>query len=710
MDFLCMVAGENSHGLLKGRGKNMYQLKNDLYEIEIDEMGAITWLISLKTNWNIIHQPKLSLAVSLLVPTNTHRNNRAKSGKPSAILAKNDQIDLYWDSFTGDKSGVLTIHVCMSIQLSEKGLTFVLKVHNKSFYVIEELWCPCLGGIKEPAGEEKLETMVSDACGSIWGTRLGDGFPMEWGYWGTDYPTFIRSYPDRSNFYPFILVTNGNQGLYIGVHDKEPNTVHFIHQLIPGYVEGRYRTIPVDKEFNGLPAGIVLSIARMPFIQPNETAELAPVVMTFFQGDWHNGLHSYLDFRKEWFQFKPQPKWLKSIDCWLTLHMNSPEACVRYRYRDLPELMREAKGKGVQLLQLIGWARGGQDGDEPFQDTEPLLGSREELASAIKEIEDMGIRVLLMCKFKWADQSVPEWENEILPHTIKDMYGNYVQFGGYAYQTLAQEISGVSRRNGGALCHLSEDFRRFACDEFKKIVDLGCSGILYDELNNHGMTMCFDKNHHHRWGECVTKGTLKLTDEFYTLAKSVNPEFMFAAEGPKDFLAQYYPVNYIRSWGYHKPFGKFLTPELYYATCITGMDDREMLNQCLAYGYIINYEPYNFKGRITDIPQTVDYGQKVQAVRRRLWKYVWEGRFTDTVGAAVSATHKDFLYSVFLNTDNHKRAVVLVNNSKTELLEASVALEQATQFEVHFVETEETTYTDCKVSVPARSLVVLVEQ
>ena len=43
-------------------------------------------------------------------------------------------------------------------------------------------------------------------------------------------------------------------------------------------------------------------------------------------------------------------------------------------------------------------------------------------------------------------------------------------------------------------------------------------------------------------------------------------------------------------------------------TAMTGFDDRNMVNQCLMYCYIISYEPYNFKGRLSDYPLTVAYG------------------------------------------------------------------------------------------------------
>jgi len=38
---------------------------------------------------------------------------------------------------------------------------------------------------------------------------------------------------------------------------------------------------------------------------------------------------------------------------------------------------------------------------------------------------------------------------------------------------------------------------------------------------------------------------------------------------------------------------------------VTGFDDREMPNLILMQRYMISYEPYNFKGHLTDFPLTL---------------------------------------------------------------------------------------------------------
>ena len=49
-------------------------------------------------------------------------------------------------------------------------------------------------------------------------------------------------------------------------------------------------------------------------------------------------------------------------------------------------------------------------------------------------------------------------------------------------------------------------------------------------------------------------------------------------------------------------------------TAVNGFYDRNMINQCLMYRYIISYEPFHFKGWLHDYPETVAYGNAMDAL------------------------------------------------------------------------------------------------
>ncbi|BBI36657.1 DUF6259 domain-containing protein [Cohnella abietis] len=699
-----------------------YRLENDYIAVEFDpETGALVGLLNKQNDWQVIRQPKLAMGIRLTVPMPEHRNNRVLSERQSLSsygqLGSN-KVKLKWDQVEGDKSGVLAIKVELTVSLEADQVHFELEIDNQSPFIVEEAWAPCLGGLREQKGEAHLSSMSMTMCGGFREVSHGPSFPNQLGYWGTDHPSFLMTYPESSVLTPFILMTNGVNGIYLGQHDQAQNIVNFLHELKPGYGDSKHGRVMEEDEIDGIPAGYVVSAIRLPFIQPGESMTLAPMVIRLYEGTWHEGLKTYMDWRKTWHVHEPLPAWAEEIDCWMTLHINSPEGCCQNSYLELVDIAREAKERGVGAIQLIGWARGGQDGDEPFQDINPQLGTWEDLQSAIQQIEQLGVRIYLMCKFKWADRTTPEYKAEIEQHTMKDMYGDPVYFQGYAYQTITQQLGGGSRRTGAMLCHLSSDYRKLALRELQKLLDLGSSGLLYDELTSDERLLCFDPTHNHRYGENNVKGSTLLAEEIHKAAKAHNPEFLLAGEGSNDHLTQYYPINYVRStdkWAgweiNHRAAWKFMDPAMKIATCLTGWDDREMVNQCMAYGYIINYEPYHFKGRLTDYPRTVEYGQQAQQLRNRLKEYIWHGTFQDTMGATVAGANpqQELVYSVFINSANGKRAVVLANQS-LEVLEAQVTLANSeASFQLYRVGQDESESSEGYAVVQPRSLIVLIE-
>jgi hypothetical protein len=100
-----------------------------------------------------------------------------------------------------------------------------------------------------------------------------------------------------------------------------------------------------------------------------------------------------------------------------------------------------------------------------------------------------------------------------------------------------------------------------------------------------------------------------------------------------------------------------------------------MVNQCLLYRYVVSYEPYNFKGRMTDIPLTVAYGRQMASLREELRDWLWDGEFQDTVGATVTnrATGRAHVpYSVFKGARDSSLAVIVANYSVDEEVVADV--------------------------------------
>jgi hypothetical protein len=169
-----------------------------------------------------------------------------------------------------------------------------------------------------------------------------------------------------------------------------------------------------------------------------------------------------------------------------------------------------------------------------------------------------------------------------------------------------------------------------------------------------------------------------------------------------------YYASYFRINGGSTPVCRYLDPQAPLIVAVTGLDDREMLNLILLDRYIISYEPYNFKGHLTDFPLTLAYGQKIDALRRRYKAYLWDAEFRDTLGASVKAdsSHR---YSVFV-TAAGKRAVVVVNQESSRTITAGVEWPHSGELLMASPEQPEALATTGQLQIPARSAAVLMEQ
>jgi hypothetical protein len=228
------------------------------------------------------------------------------------------------------------------------------------------------------------------------------------------------------------------------------------------------------------------------------------------------------------------------------------------------------------------------------------------------------------------------------------------------------------------MCFLSEEYLRVCDEEFMKTLELGADGILFDECLHHGPALlCFDPNHGHRYGAPVYANDRKLIQNFNQLTQPIKPDFLFAGEGCYDWEMEAYHLSYHRSESKeHIPLSRYLLPEGLFMTAVTGFNDRNMINQCLLYKYIISYEPYNFKGHLDDYPLTIAYGKKMDALRTELREYFWDGEFRHEVGATVTVGGKPHHpYAVYISCQTGKKALAVANYDEQRTIVVQVSLD-----------------------------------
>lgn len=668
--------------------------------------GAITSLEYKPAKWKVQRRPELGASFRMQAPLPARHDNYILGHEQRAarVEKSGNQVHLEWSNLVSQHAGVLPITFSVTATLSDGALSFDSSLSNESDLPINTVEYPCLGDLSAPTPDSPLWRRHM-WYGNLQIDEIYPRFRNEKGYWGDMSPVQTAD----SNQSLFCLIQSHEQGLYVQVSDPEAKRlVQYWFDLKPGDLDSIRNLVPQEAEISGLPVHIEFRTIHFVFAAPRTSARLTPIVLRGYSGGWQAGADLYKAWRATWFRSRAVPAWAKQVHSWQQLQINSSEDSLRYRYDQLPEFGDECAANGVTAIQLVGWNRGGQDRGNPSQDTDPRLGTTEELRDAIAQIQAKGVKIVLFGKFNWADMTTELYRRELHAFDAEDPYGIPYQHGGYSYDT-PEQLDGINNRRFAVMCFMDRKYIDIAGNEFKKVMALKPAGFLYDEVCHHGpVKYCFAPDHGHPVPAFIYAGDALMAEALNNDTGN-SPEFLFAGEGPEDVVLQHYPLSYFRFGDQHTPINRYLDPHAPLMVAVTGFDDREKLNRILMYRYIISYEPYNFKGHLTDFPLTLEYGKKIDALRRRYQRWLWDADYRDTLGAEVTvngAPHR--LYSVFRNAAG-ERAVVVVNQHRDRPIQPEVKLPNPRRLLIVTPEEPDSRPTNGLVTIPARSAAVVLE-
>jgi len=451
-------------------------LENDHVLIAIDrETGCVAKLESKDQAWKM-----QGAGMRLHVPAPEHRFHyltERHAGKPRIEL-DGTSATITWNGFESDRMGKLDIEVNETIRLEGTGVHFSYEIRNGSSAVIESYTYPRLKGLKPPAGDKNMR-QVAWNYGGMSSNTLWPTFGNEVGYFGYDTPAQLRN---LGTDIQICLVVSDSRGLYVGYHDRDQKqVVQICFFLAPAYVDS-LNSSDIDPSGKAGDSAVGIDPNHLCFVQPGDSQRSEALVLEPYTGDWHGGADIYKAWRNSWLKPPKMPAWVQDVHSWQQIQINSSEDRLSFPYKDLVKYAEACKRWGVKAIQLTGWQIGGQDRDFPLHDTDPRLGTAQELKDAIAASKAMGVEIILFNKYAWADVTGPAYTSDFKKFAIEDPYGNPYQFNGYKYDTPTQ-IDGINARHGVGMCDASPLWRKRALEEFRKSVELGANGILFDECN-----------------------------------------------------------------------------------------------------------------------------------------------------------------------------------------------------------------------------------
>lgn len=668
--------------------------------------GALTRLQRKSIQWVIQRRPELGISFRLLVPLPHQRANFVLGQKQRAASVEkvsDNKIEIVWKNPVSEHGGVIPLTLTSTVTLNDGSLFFDANLVNDSDLTVETIDYPFIGDLQSPNPNEAMQSNHMWYANLV-GDEIYPRFVNEKGYWGVNWPT--KSIESKQSL--FCLIQAANQGLYVEMRDPQLTyMLEFTFEQHPGVIDSINSLVPKQDSISGWPVHLEFRTCHFVFIHPHSSKTLVPVVLRAYDGDWHAGVDTYRKWRATWYQQPHIPDWALDVHSWLQLQIDGAEQDFSIPYRELPQYIDECAANGVRAIQLVGWNIGGQDGGDPCLDTDPGLGTWEELHQAILHARSKGVKMILFGKPIWADLTTAWYKRELYKYQATDPYGIPYQTGGYSYTTPTQ-LAGINNRRRAIMDVQCQAYRDIATTQFKKIVDLGAAGWLFDEVCHHGpVDYSFSPDHGYTPPGYIYGGDMPMARQFRAVADHADPDFVFAGEGPQDWLMQYYPVSYFRINNGSRPVCRYIDSRAPLLVAVTGFNDREMLNLILLNRYIISYEPFNFKGHVTDFPLTLAYGKKIDALRRRYKDRIWNAEFRDTLGANVTSdgAHR---YSVFVASGG-KRSVIVVNQEMKRAISARVELPNPGKLTVVSPEDPDPRPSSGAIRIPARSAVVLME-
>ncbi len=614
---------------------------------EIDlASGALVGMQSKLTGWKMLENAAVGRAFEANVKLADGRFLRHQ--RIFAGASRSEDFGQRTDFFVwnGLKAGSEKLDIGFQgrISLTDDGLVYSGTLDNASDAVVEQLTWPFMGEVTVPEDTQRM--LFQYFTYTKFNTE--ELYPREAG-------TGWSNLPEHA----FTLVHNTKQGLYLSSMDhKLDEYIRCIYETLPDGDYAAQAGAATSKRGNGERKLMRTQIkaARMLYLQPGESRNLVPVIMTPMRV---LGTRARISTRQggrrgSWNRTAPHgsTRTIRGSSCRSTRR----KAALTSRSRTCPNTWTRPNATASMPSSSPAGPTAGRTAACPTS-VDPRLGTAEEFRKVIADAQKKGVNILLFTKFTWADLTT-EYHEKYLPHrAINASLDPYVH-PGYNYNTYTQLI-GVNTRRFSIHCMMDDELRSMLHTEFQKCLDLGAAGMVYDENQHHaGAMLCFDPNHGHRVPGFNYQGADKLGREFYEMCQKSNPDFLMVGEGCYDLQSQYYGT-YTRADYWHEPVLRYIDPTVPIACAVIDHNDLNHVNMCLADRYAMSYEVRNFKGHLGEFPRVMAYGRKVDNLRRRYADFLWNGEFLDVLGATVKGDN--IRYTVFRNLKNGKKAVVVYN-------------------------------------------------
>lgn len=374
--------------------------------------------------------------------------------------------------------------------------------------------------------------------------------------------------------------------------------------------------------------GLKLAVDHYPFLRDGEW-ESQQCSIALQPGGWHAAADLYASHMRSRFPPPKNPVWMREDTTgwngFVQVFLRMEGQQLIFRYRDLPDVYRRVRAAGMETLHVAGWNYNGFDTRYPDYDTDPELGSAEELTAAIREIHTMGGRVILYTNGRLVD-----------PDSL------FCRSGGD--RCLCLDENGqpyVERYNTSVAfriaCPACPEYGEYLAGQVKKIAGAyGADAVQIDQISCNYAYFCHDSTHPHATpatnylpGVCAELQAVRHAHS------GVNPDFFTWCEGCHERFGQHYDVNQGHGESHSWQLGESIPEQFLYTypdRWVTGSSSSiQQLCHTFAQG-----KPFDLPLASLDNSEYMRVLQSFIQLRRAYPRFFYRGVFLDCAGIEVS--------------------------------------------------------------------------
>lgn len=630
------------------------RLENALCAVALSDQGCITSIKNKRTGTEFVTaRPALGWkAITTLGSWVEHpvfdRDNRGR------IELAPGRVQTTFDELLGAEGVRLPIRLVFTYELSgdTDEIIATYTVSNLSDETVNEIWFPFLSGLNRIGGDQR--DYLAFPC--LVGRRLEEpaaNLPLRFvpchagrsGDCGIGYPGFGSM--GWMEFY------TAGEGLYLGNHNPAvPRMTHLARRRADG--------------------GFEIGFATYPFVGPGQTYASPPFLISPHVGDWHVGARKYRAYMEGWMPTVEKPAWLAGAPGIRIVFMKHQTGRIYLRYPDLVAIWRELRDAGLADVPLVVWAwfRSGHDSGYPAYEPDPEMGGREALVEALRTIREEGGRTILYTNGVLIDRSGPYYQRGPGRGVAMKNRDGHPYFDEYSY---CEEGTIHPNKTFAIGCPSAARWEAQLDQLMDEVMDLGASGVLYDQLGGYLAHLCFDKTHGHTSPALACSAKVGLLQRLKARAEERDPDFGIMTEIHTDAFTQL--VDLIHAAPYGPEVGsesasflemyRYAFPEQHCTSRASW--EIETINYAFVMGLAFEYAGRHGPTlRLLERKQGHSFGpeivgriERMMRLRSRLRPYLIDGRFADTDGLCVFPAAA--VVKVFVAADGEERALAAWN-------------------------------------------------